>query len=240
MGWVELAVRAGVPVATALVGGLIGAAGAGERRLVPGLLVYFAAGAFLAVAALHLLPESAAHGGWVAAGAATAAGVGLCMLLARWAGGFCPACALGTAHESVYRLGLPLLVVLSLHSLFDGMALAAGDAHGEHPLSLAVLVHKLPEGLAIAAVCRSAGRSLAASVGWTALVESFTFAGLAFGLLLGHRTPGEAAGLGVVAGSFVYLAVLTFSGIREMERPALSALAGTLGVAVIGGARLLA
>jgi zinc transporter, ZIP family len=261
--WSGLIARAGIPVAAALAGGAVGAAGTGKSRIPASLIVHFAAGAFLAVALIHLLPEAAEGAGWPAALLGAAVGSGFCALLARWAGGFCPACLggkedsrhgagtlspipspLGTARVQVWeqggrlRLGIPLLVVVSVHSALDGLALVGeGRAHvGDVDLiSMAVLLHKLPEGMAVAAVCRSLGMSAASALVVTAFVEACTFAGLLAGLLIGSI--GERAlslGVGVVAGTFLYLVVLTFSRDRDAPYPLADA-----GAAVAGGLLIL-
>lgn len=242
--WAALGMKTGAPVLTAMVGAVAGATGFGTRRTATTIAVNFAAGAFLAVAVLHLLPEAASNAGWLLAVLAAAAGGALCAGLARWAGGFCPACMSGHSAgaaapneaaglDSTLQLGIPLVLVLALHSAFDGLALVGSGAdHQADLVSLAVLIHKLPEGLAIAAVCRSTGMSVAGSLGLTAAVQSCTLLGLLGGLAGGALGgPVLGLGLGVVAGSFLYLAILTFSGERASSHRGLdagTALAGSL------------
>ena len=217
--WVHLLVLAGAPVAAALVGGVLGAVGSGRRNNTSAAryIVYFAAGAFLAVALLDLLPEAASEIGWPVALLSGAAGWGAASLLATWAGGFCPGCDIGDhgpdsvpspASLSPFPMGLPLLAAISIHAGLDGLALMGGSGRpkGAELLTLAVLVHKLPEGMAIAAVNRSEGRSPLAAIGVTALVEAATFVGLFLGVLLGGGSRvllGVA--VGAVAGSFLFL-----------------------------------
>ncbi len=238
--WSENLVRAGLPFGAALLGGLAGAAGVGRARAVSVPLVHFAAGAFLAVALVYLLPEAAELASWPTALLAVAAGVALCGLLAR-TGAACPACD----HQKPVvdaRLGTPLLLVIAVHGGLDGMALAgAGDAHHtSEVLPLAMLLHKLPEGLAVAAVCRASGLSFGRTLFLTALVESPTFLGLGLGMLLGSVSgPLLGAALGAVAGSFLYLVWLTLLGRHQQApRPALSGCVMASGAFLVLVARL--
>lgn len=71
-------------------------------------------------------------------------------------------------REAVSALGLALLA-LSVHALMDGVALAGGghgDTHG-NMLTVAVVLHRLPVGIAIWWVARPA---LGAVAAWSALV----------------------------------------------------------------------
>ena len=239
--WSLMLVRAGIPVAAAMAGGVVGAASRGdqEHRTVP--LVYFAAGAFLCIAVVHLFPEAREQAGWGVALAALAAGWIVTALSARWAGTACPACASGRSEALHFQLGIPLLAVLALHSGLDGFALiseGAGRSFGD-VLSLAVLIHKLPEGLAIAALSRAAGQSLARALGTTAAIECCTFVGLLLAWRFG-ATPGPALGaaVGAVAGSFLCVVLLTLRNIAGTQHRVINMLAATGGVGVILLARL--
>src|SRR5439155_3955505 len=95
--WGSVYVRAAIPVAAAIAGGIVGTLAASRGRLLTVPLVQFAAGAFFGLALLHLMPEAAEQTSWPGAIFAAAAGMLACALLARWAGSFCPACEAG--HE---------------------------------------------------------------------------------------------------------------------------------------------
>jgi len=237
MAWIgsELAAAAAAPVVAGMAGGVIGAFGsagvAGKRAIIG-----FAAGAFLALAMLHLIPESAVAIGWPFALLAAAAGYGVSLLIARRASGFCPVCSLTGDHDHGTRpepgLGAPLLVVVAVHSALDGLALSGAGQNGhEHTaglLSLALLLHKLPEGMAVAAVLRSQGYGIARAVTVTALVEGLTLVGVALGVtLLPHGAGLLAALTGGVGGSFVYLSCLTLATlVRQRRSDLLTAAAG--------------
>jgi zinc transporter ZupT len=231
---IELLLRAAIPVGAAVVGGAAGALGTQRNRAVVGPMVHFAAGAFLGIALLHLIPEAAREAGWAAAVLAAAAGCAVCALLGRLTGAACPACE---GHSATHvRVGTPLLWVAALHSVLDGFALADPHAHAEEAglLSAAILLHKAPEGLAIGALFRAAGRTFPAALGLTAAVQSCTFIGAVGGALIGAAPP-LLVGIAMagVAGSFLYLVGLTLSGAHHTARPAFSQGATAAGAIVI-------
>ena len=128
----------------------------GLLALVPGPLLYGAArlsgrmmpalDGFLLVAMgglvlLYLLPDSAALAGWVPAAAAVAAGLWLPALAGR---------RLPSLRRPVHVAALLLgLAALAVHAWADGLALS-GQAGG-HPSAtpLAVVLHRVPVGLAV-------------------------------------------------------------------------------------------
>src|ERR687891_260046 len=78
-------------------------------------------------------------------------------------------------HEALLRPSAGYLAVLGLgvHTLFDGVAIAAGFMIGTSLgvlLFLAVLVHKLPEGFTVASIMLASGHSRLAAVGAAALL----------------------------------------------------------------------
>jgi zinc transporter ZupT len=238
--WPGLLALGGVPVGVAMLGGVIGGVSTLRNRRITGALIHFAAGAFLGVALLHLLPEAAETVGWLPALLAAAGGGLFTALIGRWAGSGCPACEAGPEEAAALRLGTPFFIVVALHSGLDGIPLAGtGSHHTAELFSMAVLFHKLPEGMAIAALSRAGGRSLPAALGLTAAIESCTLVGLAFGVVLGlAHGPFLGLGLGAVAGSFLCLVGLSLVGIREATQPLLHAGVAAGGAFVILVARL--
>ncbi len=112
--------------------------------VVPSLLDGFAVTAVCGLVLLELLPQAVEHVGWGAL-ALTILGFSLPMLLERHGGG------LGRhSHTWITVMGLMGLV---LHSLVDGMALVFHDpseaAHGHSVGATAVLLHRVPVGLAV-------------------------------------------------------------------------------------------
>lgn len=228
----EMMSAAVAPVVAGMAGGLVGAFGgggvAGKRAIIG-----FAAGAFLALALLHLIPEAALEIGWPLALASAALGYAVSLLISRRASGFCPACSLtgdpepprpALDRKPVHAepgIGAPLLLVVAVHCLLDGLALTGSGRHGHTAelMSLALLVHKLPEGMAVAAVLRSQGRGVGAAIGITALVEALTLAGALLGAtLLAQGAWLLAALTGAVGGSFGYLSGLTLLTLMRQRR----------------------
>src|SRR6266404_4627339 len=87
-----------------------------------------------------------------------------------------------THPEALLRptAGYLALLGLGVHTLFDGVAIAAGFMIGPALgalLSLAVLLHKVPEGFTIASIMLAGGQSRAAAVGAGALLGALTIAG---------------------------------------------------------------
>ncbi len=209
----EILLRTSLATLAALVGGGIGvAAGAATGRL--DALVPAAAGALLAVTAVSLLPEAAHLLPAPELVLALLSGYALFYLIGRYVFPLCPACASSRMDaRAVGRLegtAVLLAVALTLHSVMDGVAVAAGQ-HMQHasdlPLFLAVSFHKLPEGLALAALLLRAGYAPRAALLWTTGVELTTLAGGVLGawFLRGMPLFWLGALLAHVAGGFLYL-----------------------------------
>jgi len=117
-----------------------------------------------------------------------------------------------------------LTAALAVHCTVDGLAIVVGDKLTQGldvPVLLAVSVHKLPEGMALALFLMSAGRSPSTALLWTVLVESMTVIGGVVGSTL--LTHGSSFWLALVfahvGGGFLYLVVTTLGGfIRGQSR----------------------
>jgi ZIP family zinc transporter/zinc and cadmium transporter len=195
----------GFAVAAAL-GNVIGAL-AVVRHLRRGLRLIdaclaFGAGFMLAVTVLGVLPE-------VLQSSASAA---LYVLVGYFAVHL--AQHVFTAHfhfgEETHRLsasaGFSALLGLTLHTFFDGVAIASGFLVSERLgilLFLAVLLHKLPEGVTIASVIVAGGQSRAQAVGGATVLGGATILGV---LLTEHVASLAQHGLAVSAGVTLYVA----------------------------------
>lgn len=123
--------------------------------------------------------------------------------------------------------GYLALLGLGAHTLFDGVAIAAGFMIAPvlgALLFLAVLLHKLPEGFTIASIMLAAGRSRAAAAGAAGVLGVLTLCGaLLTGLVAEHHV-GYA--LALSAGVTIYVAASDL--IPEVNREGGPALAWTV------------
>ena len=201
-------------------------------------LISAAAGTLLVVTFFDLAPEAAERLGWPAALVGGLTGYALFALISRYVAHVCPACAASHTETFFHRVTVLMIVALSIHSVLDGVAIAAsagGHGHFGPALLAAVLVHKVPEGLALTAVALGAGWSRARALILTALVEALTVAaGSWLGVVTGVDVSPLWTGwvLAHIGGGFLFLAIhATRSEFRQ--HPRATALAVTLGAAVL-------
>ena len=235
-----IALRAVIAIIAAAVGGLIGVMGRQASHKVLCGMVSFAAGALLAVTVIHIVPETVEMIDLLPAVLTVTGGVVLFALIGKYVYFMCPACAASaTEHDTGYlRLGILLLISMSIHSTVDGLAIAAGSATLSYVgvlILFAVSYHKVPEGLALVSVARLAGYGRGRALLITLLIELTTALGALIGLFFLSGVSELALGitLGIVAGSFLY--TVGFAMLREMfvhERMSIFLYVG-LGVASI-------
>jgi ZIP family zinc transporter/zinc and cadmium transporter len=133
--------------------------------------------------------------------------------------------------------GALAVVGLGVHTLFDGVAIAAGymiqPALGVL-LFLAVLLHKLPEGFTVASIVLASGRSRLAALAAGAALGVFTVLGAVLTTFLAEAHLGIA--LALSAGVTIYVAASDL--IPEVNREGGAALAWTVfaGLALFAGA----
>jgi zinc transporter ZupT len=94
-----------------------------------------------------------------------------------------------THSDEMMRKGAAMtaVVALSVHTFFDGVAIASGaltDLRLGVLLFLAILLHKLPEGFTVASIMLSAGRDNRSALRATALIGAATFAGIVLTFVL--------------------------------------------------------
>lgn len=102
-----------------------------------------------------------------------------------------------------------LFIVMTLHSFSEGVAVGVsfgGDQSLAAVITIAIAVHNVPEGLAISAVMRPRGASIAACAGWSILssVPQPLMAVPAF-VFVEVFTPLLPYGLGFAAGAMVFV-----------------------------------
>ena len=187
-------------------------------RLIDACLA-FGAGFMLAVTVLGVLPE-------VFSGSTIAP---LCVLLGYFAVHlaqhvFTPHFHFGEeTHRVSSSAGQSAMFGLTLHTFFDGVAIASGFMVSGRLgilLFLAVLLHKLPEGVTIASVMVAGGHSRARAVGGSVVIGGATLLGF---LLTEQVRPLAQYGLALSAGVTLYVAasnlVPEFQGKRGWLSP---------------------
>jgi zinc and cadmium transporter len=189
-------------------------------RLIDACLA-FGAGFMLAVTLLGVLPEvfkePAAGGLYVLAGY-------FAVHLAQHV--FTPHFHFGEeTHRLSASAGNSALLGLTLHTFFDGVAIASGFLVSGRLgilLFLAVLLHKLPEGVTIASVMVAGGQSRARAVGGAAILGAATVLGV---LLTERMAPLARNGLALSAGVTLYVAASNLVPEFQAKRGWLTALA---------------
>ena len=128
-----------------------------ERAL--DIMLAFAAGFMISVAMIDLLPEALSRGGHVAAVVALGGYVAVHITQHVIGTHF----HFGTeTHHVSEAVSVAALVGLLLHTFVDGVAIASGFGIGSAVGALvftAVILHKVPEGLAISSLFLAAGQS---------------------------------------------------------------------------------
>jgi zinc transporter ZupT len=135
-------------------------------------------------------------------------------------------------HRVTAVTGFTALAGLSLHTFFDGVAIASGFlASGRLGmlLFLAVLVHKLPEGVTMASMMLAGGQSKARAVGSAAVLGGATLLGAILTEAVG---PLARHGLALAAGVTLYVAASNLVPEFQNRRRWSSAAAFFGGVAV--------
>ena len=201
-----------------LLAAMIGVAGASTGAYLPvahgraRVFVPLSGAILLAVSLFSILPEMAGEAGWVRAGLLYGVGYGVLFVVDRYIHPVCPSCSHNHDHGhcevELHGFSVPLIVATSIHAFIDGwsMTVARSAAAGSMrtTIPIAVLLHKIPEGLALGVMLRASLRSRGAAAAWGAGAELSTAAGAIVALSL---LPGEWARdlLAVAGGTFLYL-----------------------------------
>lgn len=158
------------------------------------------AGVLLGVSVFWILPEIAsARGWWLALGAVLSIAVVLA-LIDRYAYPICPFCVRNLrAHgpaackplsARAVRIGWPLLVVGCVHCFLDGWAIALAPDVGTWAsvaLSYGVIVHKLPESVAIGVVAARLTSNRMRALAVVGLIQLSLLGGSLFSYLSPYR-----------------------------------------------------
>jgi zinc transporter ZupT len=119
-----------------------------------------------------------------------ASGYALFAIISKYVYHVCPACAASHFDEAATHhfgeIALAMMVALAIHCTVDGLALAAGGQENsgavrthwlDMSLTMAICVHKAPEGLALGALLLGAGYRRGRMLWLVAAVESTTILG---------------------------------------------------------------
>jgi zinc and cadmium transporter len=216
------------PLGFALAAALGNVAGAlavvrGERRSLRFIdaCLAFGAGFMLAVATLGVLPEVMRD----SPGAAVYVLAGyLAVHLAQHV--LTPHFHFGEeTHRVSAAAGISALLGLTLHTFFDGVAIASGFLVSGRLgilLFLAVLLHKLPEGVTIASVMVAGGQGRRRAIGAAAVLGAATVLGV---LLTDQVAPLARHGLALSAGVTLYVAASNLVPEFQAKRGGLTAAA---------------
>ena len=184
-----------------LLGALVVVRHARRGMRVVELFVAFGAGFMAAAVILGMLPEAFAREGaplYVLLGF-------LAVHLAQHV--LTPHFHFGEETHRVSRsAGVSALAGLSLHTFFDGVAIASGFLVSSELgvlVFLAVFLHKLPEGVTMASLMLAGGQGEGRAIGAAAGLGVATVAGV---LLTGAASPLAAHGLALSAGVTLYVA----------------------------------
>jgi len=94
-----------------------------------------------------------------------------------------------THSDEMTRRGVAItaVIALSVHTFFDGVAIASGLLTNFRLgllLFIAILLHKIPEGFTVASIMLSSGRGNQAALRATSLIAAATFAGIVLTFVL--------------------------------------------------------
>ncbi len=208
-------------IGPSLLAALIGVAGvflglwlttAGRRTR---LVVPFSAGVLLGVVLCGLLPELVGEIGWQVTGICFFTGYAVLFLINRFVAPVCPSCAHDHDHKAcdavLHGFAGPLIGAMMLHAFFDGWSLATVQFSPRRGIRLAVamaiVLHKIPEGLALGAMARASVASRSTAVFWSVVAETMTLVGGLFGLAIAPQlgTAWISYPLALAAGWLFYL-----------------------------------
>jgi zinc transporter ZupT len=167
-----------------IIGGfLITGAGATSQRMLR-YLIALGAGFMLAAVFLEVIPEISQQwqGSLIKPMGLTLAGYLLIQFVEHT---IAPHFHFGeeTHSDEMMRPGVATtaIIALSVHTFFDGVAIASGLLTSFQLgllLFIAILLHKIPEGFTVASIALASGRGNQAAMRATSLIAAATFAGM--------------------------------------------------------------
>ncbi len=144
-----------------------------------------------------------------------------------------------TEHAIQPGVSTSALIGLGLHALFDGVAISAGflvtPSLGVF-IGLAVIFHKVPEGVTIASVMVAAGRSRRGAVNATAIISVATVLGA---LVMSALVPYRGIALALSCGISVYVAATDLIPELNQQRERSYSISALVGVVLYFGVNWL-
>jgi zinc and cadmium transporter len=204
-----------------LLAAIIGVAGACAGAYLPvahgraRMFVPLSGAILLAVSLFSILPEMAGEAGWLRAGVLYGVGYAVLFVVDRFIHPVCPSCSHNHDHGhcevELHGFSVPLVVATSIHAFIDGwgmtIAQSAGAGSMRTTIPIAVLLHKIPEGLALGVMLRASFKSRGPAAAWGTGAELSTAIGalVAMSLLPGTSPAWARDLLAVAGGTFLYL-----------------------------------
>jgi len=213
-------IRAAVAYGVALGGGLLSALLARTHKQLCAL-ISLGAGTLLGVTVCAIGPEC-----WKGLAPwqfllGIGSGYALFAIISKYVFHVCPACAASHFDEAAtHRFGeiaVAMMIALAIHCTVDGLALAAGGQESAGPVpthwldmsvTMAICVHKAPEGLALGALLLGAGYHRGRMLWLVAAVESTTILGGLLGWFVFRSVSNLWVDLALAnaGGGFIFLA----------------------------------
>jgi len=231
-------VYAAVAASGAVVGGLLITSAPARIRALQHLLVAFGAGYMIALVVAAMVPHAAESGG-----AALWGVLGGYLLVHLTQHVLTPHFHFGeeTHHEAMVGrwVGISAALGLTLHALFDGVAIASGfqvsPALGVLVFT-GILLHKVPEGVTLASIMLASGNTRRSTIVGVLALAAATILGV---LLTAWVLPLQRHGLALSAGVTLYVAASNLMPELQRDRRPGTALALFLGVALFFVGRAL-
>jgi ZIP family zinc transporter/zinc and cadmium transporter len=185
-------------------------------------LISFSAGSLLAAAMVTVLPELTFSWEVYKIFLGLASGYFLFWIISKYYFHVCPACSASHFDEQTTKkfseIVLLLFTALGFHSFLDGVAISAngGHSHGAgSSIILAIIVHKFPEGLALASLMIGANYKKNKTILYVFLIQLSTIIGTLFGAYFFAKYLNETWMIIIesnIAGGFVFLSLHAIIG----------------------------
>ncbi|HEY4755693.1 MAG TPA: ZIP family metal transporter, partial [Ignavibacteriaceae bacterium] len=180
------------------------------------VLISFSAGGLFGAAIFTLIPESLHSLNTFEVIGGILSGYLLFWLLTKYYSHVCPACSASHFDERTAKkfseIVKALLIALSIHSFLDGVAVSTKgvvENISNTSVFIAILTHKLPEGLALASMMFSANYSRKKIIMYVFAVEMVTVLGALLGSIVLKYYVSEvliSVVMSHISGGFIFLA----------------------------------